>query len=94
MIGGDICRAPALTQTLLKTGLAHPGLIVKVIPQVGLTSLLDWTVHYGNLGIYSACFWLSPMLEPWIKSLPSEQQYYWHRLIDAWKYGSGGDYYD
>ena len=90
----DVVQFPALTQTLLKTGLAHPGLIAKVIPQVGLISLLDWTVHYGNLGIYSALFSLSPMLEPWIKNLPSEQQYYWHRLVDAWKYGSGGDYSD
>jgi len=32
------------------------------------------------------------MLEIWIKNQPNEQQYYWHRLIDAWKYGSGGDY--
>jgi lycopene cyclase CruP len=90
----DVVQFPALTQTLLKTGLAHPGLIAKVIPQVGLTSLLDWTVHYGNLGIYSALFSLSPMLERWVKTLPSEQQYYWHRLVDAWKYGSGGDYSD
>ncbi len=90
----DVVQFPALTQTLLKTGLAHPGLIAKVIPQVGLGSLLDWMVHYGNLGIYSALFSLSQMLEPWVKNMPSEQQYYWHRLVDGWKYGSGGDYSD
>jgi lycopene cyclase CruP len=84
----------ALTQTLLKTGLSHPGIVAKIIPQVGLGSLLDWTLHYGNLGVYTALFWLSPMLETWIKNQPNEQQYYWHRLVDAWKYGSGGDYSD
>ena len=83
-----------LTKTLVKTGLAHPILIAKVIPQVGLISLIDWMVHYGNLGIYSALFSLNHKLESWIKNLPKEQQYYWHRLIDAWKYGSGGDYSD
>jgi lycopene cyclase CruP len=88
----DIVQFPALTQTLLKTGFTHPGLIAKVIPQVGLVSLLDWMVHYGNLGIYSALFKLSPMLETWVKNLPKEQQYYCHRWIDAWKYGTGGDY--
>ncbi|MEH1870968.1 FAD-binding oxidoreductase [Nostoc sp.] len=90
----DIVQFSALTKTLLKTGLDHPVLVAKIIPQVGLTSLLNWMLHYSNLGVYTALFWLSPMLEIWIKNQPKEQQYYWHRLIDAWKYGSGGDYSD
>ncbi|OCQ99424.1 FAD-dependent oxidoreductase [Nostoc sp. MBR 210] len=90
----DVVQFSALTQTLMKTGLSHPKLIAKIIPQVGLINLLDWLVHYGNLGIYTALFTLSPVLETWIKSLPHPQQYYWHRLIDAWKYGSGADYCD
>ncbi|MBD2438181.1 FAD-dependent oxidoreductase [Nostoc sp. FACHB-110] len=88
----DVVQFSALTQTLIKTGLSHPGLIAKIIPQVGLGNLLDWMVHYSNLGIYSALFNLSPGLESWMKNQPSSQQYYWHRLIDAWKYGSGSDY--
>ncbi|MEA5603866.1 FAD-dependent oxidoreductase [Nostoc sp. UHCC 0252] len=90
----DIVQFSALTQTLLKTGLYHPVLVAKIIPQVGLASLLDWMLHYSNLGVYTALLSLSPMLETWIKNQPNEQQYYWHRLIDAWKYGSGGDYSD
>lgn len=90
----DVVQFPALTQTLLKTSIAHPGIVAKVIPQVGLPALLNWMVHYGNLGIYSALFWLSQRLEPWEKYLPSISQYYWHRWIDAWKYGSGSDYLD
>ncbi len=79
---------------MLKTSIAHPGIVAKVIPQVGLPALLNWMVHYGNLGIYSALFWLSQRLEPWEKYLPSISQYYWHRWIDTWKYGSGSDYLD
>ena len=90
----DIVQFSALTQTLLKTGLYHPGIVAKIIPQVGLASFLNWMLHYSNLGVYTALFSLSPMLETWIKNQPKEQQYYWHRLIDAWKYGSGGDYSD
>ncbi|MHC5762405.1 FAD-dependent monooxygenase family protein [Nostoc sp.] len=90
----DIVQFSALTQTLLKTGLYHPGIVAKIIPQVGLASLLDWMLHYSNLGVYTALLALSPMLETWIKNQAKEQQYYWHRLIDAWKYGSGGDYSD
>ncbi|QSJ14534.1 FAD-binding oxidoreductase [Nostoc sp. UHCC 0702] len=90
----DIVQFSALTQTLLKTGLSHPVLVAKIIPQVGLVSLLDWLVHYSNLGIYTALVWLTPMLETWFSNQPSEQQYYWHRLVDAWKFGSGADYSD
>ncbi|UKP00635.1 FAD-dependent oxidoreductase [Nostoc sp. UHCC 0870] len=88
----DIVQFSALTQTLLKTGLNHPVLVAKIIPQVGLINLLDWLLQYSNLGFYSALFALSPIIETWIKNLPPTQQYYWHRLIDAWKFGSGGDY--
>ncbi|MBD2387177.1 FAD-dependent oxidoreductase [Cylindrospermum sp. FACHB-282] len=90
----DIVQFSALTQTLLKTGLSHPALVAKIIPQVGLANLLDWLVHYVNLSIYTALFSLSPMLETSVRNLPREQQYYWHRLVDAWKYGSGADYAD
>jgi len=47
----DVVQFPALTQTLLKTA-GHPGWL-QVIPQVGLATLLDWMVHYVNLGAYS-----------------------------------------
>ncbi|MEA5502355.1 FAD-binding oxidoreductase [Halotia wernerae UHCC 0503] len=90
----DVVQFSPLTQTLLKTGLSHPGLVAKIIPQVGLASLLDWMVHYSNLSVYTALFWLSPMLETWLNNQPREQQYYWHRLVDAWKFGSGCDYMD
>ncbi|MGH7998938.1 MAG: FAD-dependent oxidoreductase [Brasilonema sp.] len=90
----DIVQFPALTKTLIKTFLTHPGLVTKVIPQVGLGTLLDWMIHYGNLGIYSVLFWLSQMLEPWNKNLPNISKYYWNRWTDGWKYGSGSDYFD
>ncbi|RAM53245.1 MAG: FAD-binding oxidoreductase [Hapalosiphonaceae cyanobacterium JJU2] len=88
----DIVSFPALTQTLLKTNFAHPGIVLKIIPHVGLLALLNWLVHYGNLAVYSALFWLSKSFEPWEKYLPNTSKYYLHRWVDAWKYGSGGDY--
>jgi lycopene cyclase CruP len=86
----DVVQFPALTQTLLKTALAHPVLVARIIPQVGLGNLLDWLVHYVNLGAYSALFWLSQRLLAWVK-MPPVPQYYCHRWIEAWKYGSGWD---
>lgn len=87
----DVVQFSALTKTLLKTGLRHPVLVAKIIPQVGLINLLIWTVHYLNLGIYTALFHFLP-LHLWSKNLSALPVYYYHRLIDAWKYGSGGDY--
>ncbi|MDB9524198.1 FAD-binding oxidoreductase [Dolichospermum circinale CS-1225] len=88
----DIVQFGALTKTLLKTGLSHPLLVAKIIPQVGLLSLLDWMLHYVNLIVYTRLFTLSPMLEILVNNLPQEKQYYWHRLIDKWRFGSGSDY--
>ncbi|MEC4818645.1 MAG: FAD-binding oxidoreductase [Scytonema sp. PMC 1069.18] len=88
----DVVQFSALTQTLLKTGLTHPGLVAKIIPQVGLGTLVEWMVHYGNLGVYSGLFLLSEILEPWKKTLPRVPQYYWSLWVEGWKYGSGGDY--
>jgi len=88
----DVVQFGGLTKTLLKTSLAHPLLVIKIIPQVGFITLLEWMWHYINLGIYSVLFRLSSMLEPWVKYLPKNYQYYWHRWVDAWKFGSGNDY--
>ncbi len=88
----DVVQFPALTRTLLKTALSHPGLVAKVIPQVGLGTLLDWMVHYVNLGAYSALSEMGQALQPLVKILPAVPQYYCHRWTEAWKYGSGGDY--
>ena len=88
----DIVQFGALTKTLLKTGLSHPLLVAKIIPQVGLLSLLDWMLHYVNLIVYTSLFSLSPRLETLVNNLSPENRYYWHRLIDKWKFGSGSDY--
>jgi len=88
----DVVQFGGLTKTLLKTSLANPVLIFKIIPQVGLITLIDWMFHFINLGVYSVLFNISLMLEPWNKNLPENYQYYWHRWVDAWKYGSGNDY--
>ncbi|MCC3466382.1 MAG: FAD-binding oxidoreductase [Microcoleus sp. PH2017_06_SFM_O_A] len=85
----DIVLFPALSQTLFKTAISHPGLVMKIIPQVGIANLLDWMIHYVNLGIYTG---LQPLVEPQVKNLGTQQQYYFHRLVEAWKYGAGGDY--
>ncbi len=88
----DVVQFSALSQTLLLTSLTKPGLVVPVIPQAGIMTLLDWLIHYFNLGIYRFLYSFSKVLIPLTKNLSSQQQYYWHRYIDSWFYGSGQDY--
>ncbi len=88
----DVVQFSGLSKTLLLTALTQPGLILPVIPQVGLTTLLDWIVHYINLGIYSGLYSLGQLITEPVKTLPPVPQYYCRRWLEAWRYGSGGDY--
>lgn len=88
----DVVQFSGLSKTLLLTSLTKPGLVLPVIPQVGVTTLLDWIVHYVNLGVYTALYPLNQMMSLIIKFLPSLPRYYCRRWLEAWHYGSGGDY--
>lgn len=88
----DVVQFSGLSKTLLLTSLTKPGLVLPVIPQVGLTTLLDWIVHYINLGIYSGLSPLGQLMSGSLKTLPPVPQYYCRRWFEAWHYGSGGDY--
>ena len=88
----DVVQFSGLSKTLLLTSLTKPGLVLPVIPQVGLTTLLDWIVHYINLGIYSGLSPLRQLMSGTLKTLPPVPQYYCRRWFEAWHYGSGGDY--
>lgn len=89
----DVVQFPALTQTLALTAVKRPDIVFPVIPQVGISPLLDWFVHYLNLGLYTGLSELTQPLTPAIKNLSPEQQYRLHRLLEAWQYGSGKDYH-
>ncbi|MDJ0516356.1 MAG: FAD-binding oxidoreductase [Trichodesmium sp. MO_231.B1] len=90
----DVVQFPALAQTLFVTSLKQPGLVIKIIPQVGVENLLDWMKHYFNLGVYSLLYSIGGIMEGLMAKMSEEQRYYYHRWIEQWKYGSGGDYSD
>ncbi|HEY9838390.1 MAG TPA: FAD-dependent oxidoreductase [Vampirovibrionales bacterium] len=87
----DVIQFGGLSQTLFKTAIAQTNSVFRVIPQVGLPALVDWMQHYLNLGLYSALSPIGQRCETWVNRLPPAQQYYCHRWIQAWQYGSGGD---
>ncbi|MGK7910020.1 MAG: FAD-dependent oxidoreductase [Synechococcus sp.] len=88
----DVVQFPALAQALLRTTAIDPIITLKVLPQVGIPALLEWTAHYAALGSYSLLNPLGRVLEPAIASLSPRAQYRWHQRLQAWKYGSGGDF--
>jgi lycopene cyclase CruP len=88
----DVVQFIPLAQTMLAMSIADPVLVLKIMQQVGIPTLLDWLKHYLGLGTYSFLNQVGQRVEPAIANLLPEQQYQWQRLIDAWYYGSGGDY--
>jgi lycopene cyclase CruP len=90
----DVIQFPALAQTMFKTGLQAPWILPKILPQVGLPTLITWLVHYLNLGTYSLLAPLAQTAAPLANPLPSRQQYFYRRRTEAWQYGSGQDYHN
>jgi lycopene cyclase CruP len=86
----DVVQFGGLSQTLVKTAIAHPALIASIIPQVGLGTLMDWLRHYINLGIYTGLHSLEQPIQTGLKS--STDSYRLQQWLAAWKYGSGADY--
>jgi lycopene cyclase CruP len=93
----DVVQFGPLTQTLWRSSLANPLIIFKILPQVGLLTLLDWMRHFVNLGIYTFASNLNERNISIITQLFKNQdpafQYRAYRSIEAFTYGSGKDYY-
>ncbi len=85
----DVIQFVPLAKTL---PLVNPKLVLPLLPQIGLNPLIDWSRHYFNLALYSILFDLGNSTHSISNQLSPLQQYYYHRYLDAWKYGSGKDY--
>jgi lycopene cyclase CruP len=85
----DVIQFAPLAKTL---PLVNPKLVLPLLPQIGISSLVNWLVHYFNLALYSGLYQVGKIAQPAVKNLSPRQKYLYHRWLDAWKYGSGGDY--
>lgn len=88
----DVVQFPALTQALVLTAIARPGLVLSLVPQLGIPALGEWLGHYLNLGLYRGFYSLGEAIAPATQDWLPERGYYFRRWLDAWKYGSGSDY--
>jgi lycopene cyclase CruP len=88
----DVVQFPALFQTLARTAVSHPAIVLKVIPQVGIPTLATWLGHYVSLMGYAALYPVSRAIAPFAKHFSPRQRYYYDRWVQALEYGSGNDY--
>ncbi len=86
----DVVQFPALAKTMLRTSTRHPGLVLSILPQVGVGSVASWTRHFVNLGRYSVLDMMQSAVDS--RETSEKKQYYSDRWRDAVKYGSGNDY--
>lgn len=89
----DVIQFWPLVKTLGSVALTHPYIIPSIFKQVGVSVILDWSIHFVKLGQYTCLSsLLDPLIRPWVDALPKKQKYEWRRRLEAWKYGSGLDY--
>ncbi|MGD1902757.1 MAG: NAD(P)/FAD-dependent oxidoreductase [Geitlerinemataceae cyanobacterium] len=95
----DVVQFGCLFEAMARATVAAPLTVVRVLPQVGLGGLLDWTRHFLGLGLYGALSaWdaragVSERVEK-MGDLPPERSFALRRWLEALRYGSGGDYHD
>jgi lycopene cyclase CruP len=87
----DVVQFSGLSQAMIRTAIADPLLIARIVEHVGPSTLVGWLGHYLNLGAYSALYPLGKSLESWTSVLSPTQRYRFHRWLDSWEYGSGSD---
>ena len=82
----DVVTFSGLSKTL---PLVNPLLVLPLLPQVGVGIFADWLKHFINLGLYTSFYSLSKPFSAIENRLTPQQQYYLHRYLDMWEYGSG-----
>jgi lycopene cyclase CruP len=87
----DVVQFSALSRTLFQTSISSPQAVIPIVPHVGIATLLDWLINYINLGAYSGLYPIGKLLSPLLDRLSPSQQYYYHQLLQAYRYGSGQD---
>lgn len=88
----DVVQFPALSETLARVAIADPGLVLALVPQLGLPALLAWLRHYGGLALYDALDRLATtgVIGPSPHGTAIDQ-FRWRCRSAAWRYGSGRD---
>ncbi len=89
----DVVQFGGLSQTMVKTALADPQLILEIVQQVGVPQTLAWLRHFLVLGCYTGLVHLSdpvaPQIQKFLQQYPPHWQLAWLSQRQAWLWGSG-----
>lgn len=91
----DVLQFVPLLRTLTKAAGQDLLTPFKVVPQVGFFAIFDFLVHFSALGLYTLlASTVGPSLLLVAPVLPKGLSFKAKRYAEAWKFGSGLDYYD
>lgn len=89
----DVVQYGPLGLTLVSQMVADPLFVPAIFKHVGVFPMLDWLMHFTALGGYTAFYKLAaPLTNAIAERSDEKQRFRLHRLIDAWKFGSGSDF--
>lgn len=91
----DVIQVGGLFSTIAGMSVYDPLLVPPLLLWVGPGPVIGWSKHFALLGLYSLCnVALSPFLSSpeYQESLSPRDRFLLRRRLEAWKYGSGGDY--
>lgn len=90
----DVVRFDGLVGSLARSFVKDPTFMPQIVAHVGVGTLVEWMGHLGMMGLYSALDGaVSPVMEPFVEGMKDEEEkFIWKRRMEAWKFGSGGDY--
>lgn len=90
----DVVRLDGLAGSLAKSFVADPLFMPEIVAHVGLPRLVDWLGHVSMIALYTLLDnAASPLLGPIADNTKDpRQRFALKRQMEAWKFGSGGDY--
>jgi len=90
----DVVRIDGLLGSLAKSFVADPTYMPTIVKHVGIPTLVEWLGHVSMMGAYTAYHAaVTPLINPFVKNMRNpRKRFQWRRRMEAWKFGSGGDY--
>eukprot|EP00980_Cylindrotheca_fusiformis_P029467 scaffold23479_cov143-Cylindrotheca_fusiformis.AAC.17 len=90
----DVVRFDGLVGSLGRAFVADPLFMPEIVGHIGLPRLVDWLGHLSMMAVYTALDTVvSPLLQPVAENTKDpRKKFTLKRQMEAWKFGSGGDY--
>jgi len=90
----DVVRLDGLAGSLARSFAADPLFMPEIVAHVGLPRLVDWLGHVSMIALYTL---LDNAASPLLGTIAEQtkdprQRFALKRQMEAWKFGSGGDY--